>query len=150
MALLAALATSTINIMKHSWYIILVFILVGCDNFSRPKSYDMTDTTMVLLDTLSSTPIDSVSAEMPKQETQSTTEYKEQPFYHSYPQSDEYDEGYHKGYADGEEDGYTHSGYQATYDDSNDYGGSAANEYEKGYSEGYEAGYDDNVEYEDD
>lgn len=112
--------------MKQSWYIVFAFILIGCGNSSQPKPYDMVDTAIVVSDTLYSAPIDSESTEIPKEETKTTTEYKEQPVYHPTPKSDEYDEGYHKGYADGEEDGYTHSGYQSAYDDSNDYDGSAA------------------------
>lgn len=149
--LLAILTTFTINaLMNKLLYLPLALIIVGCGNASQPKSYDMSDTALVLPETFDTTAIDSETKETPKGESKVNSNEVEQPVYHPTPKSDEYDEGYHKGYADGEEDGYTHSGYQATYDDSNDYDGRASDEYEKGYSEGYEAGYDDNVEYEDD
>lgn len=60
-----------------------------------------------------------------------------------------YEEGYETGYNDGEEDAYTHSGWQASYDDDCKYKGKMKSDYEEGYENGYEAGYDDNTEYDD-
>lgn len=135
--------------MRKLFFFSLIIVLVSCGNSTRQNN-DLSDTAMVLEDSfdVSGTDTATVTDTVKTEETKPKAT-KDIPAYVPEPRSDEYDEGYHKGYADGEEDGYTHSGYQSTYDDSNDYHGSAADDYEKGYSCGYEDGYDDNVEYED-
>ena len=57
-----------------------------------------------------------------------------------------YEEGYDQGYDDGEDDAVSHSGWQHSFDDDNNYRGQKKKDFEIGYLEGYEAGYDDNAE----